>query len=586
MNIASMLARLPTQARVIVRTCIYGLGAGAAAVVFQFCVSWLYRATFVPLSHQPTHIFLLGTLAVILGSALIVGWLLNSFCRAATGSGIPQLKAAFWKDFGYVPWRVGWVKFVAGILSIGGGSSLGREGPSVQLAGVVGSNLAALLGEPKQGRRLGAAAGAAAGLAAAFNTPLAALTFVLEEIVQDLNSRLLGSVLLASVIGAFVVHALVGEQPAFALAPAVSWDWVAYLLVPIVAAAAAVVGVLFQWSTLYLRDRCQNGWLSRLPPWLRPALGALLTWVLGVIVFYQTGLLGVFGLGYDDLSAGLANQLPWRVAGMLLAAKLMATASCYGMGGCGGIFSPLLFLGGMCGLVVGGLAAPLGHIGPPEQVLLAVVGMSACLGAVVRAPVTSILIVFEMTHEFALVPALMVAALISQGLSRRLLKHNFYDAILTQDGHRLEHVVPPRSLTGWHEQPIANIATQQPVIAQSLEAGYLRKLLENFPYERFPVCPDGALSGVVVRREVVDALAAGRAPTLVPASGCAPTTTVGEAQQLLLESRAGLIVLCEEGDRGVQGVVTLHDLLRTELALAEGGASPRPGRKSSGAAQR
>ena len=210
MSLTHCLEKLPRQVRNILRIAIYGLGAGASTVLFQLGIAWLYRGTLVRLSAQPTPVFLLGSLGVILSSALAVGWLLSSFCTESVGSGIPQLKAAFWKDFGFVPWRIAWVKFLAGVLSIGGGFSLGRECPSVQLAGAVGSNLAGLLGEPKQARRLGAAAGAAAGLAAAFNTPLAAVTFVLEEIVQDLNSRLLGGVLLASVLGAFVAHAIIG----------------------------------------------------------------------------------------------------------------------------------------------------------------------------------------------------------------------------------------------------------------------------------------------------------------------------------------------------------------------------------------
>ena len=313
-------------------------------MLFQLGVTWLYRHTFLPLSFKPLPTFLAGSLAVIVSSALVVGWLLNSFCREAAGSGIPQLKAAFWKDFGFIPWRVAWVKFVAAILSIGGGSSLGREGPSVQLAGTVGSNLAGWLGEPKQSRRLGAAAGAAAGLAAAFNTPLAAVTFVLEEIVQDLNSRLLGGVLLASVLGAFVVHAVIGKQPAFVLAPAEASRWLVYQRVPIVAGLAALTGILFQRLTLRLRGMCGKSLLTRIPAWFRPAVGALLTWALGVTVFHCTGRLGVFGLGYDDLSAGLTNRLDWQVAGVLLFTKLAATILCYGFGGCGGIFSPTLFL--------------------------------------------------------------------------------------------------------------------------------------------------------------------------------------------------------------------------------------------------
>jgi len=125
-----LVQKLPKQTRAVVQTCLYGLGAGLAAVAFQLGINWLYRIGLLRLSTQSKPVFLLGSFMFLIGSSLIVGWLLNSFCREAAGSGIPQLKLAFWKDFGTVPWRVAWVKFVAGILSIGGGSSLGREGPS------------------------------------------------------------------------------------------------------------------------------------------------------------------------------------------------------------------------------------------------------------------------------------------------------------------------------------------------------------------------------------------------------------------------------------------------------------------------
>ena len=213
----------------------------------------LFQATYQRLAAQSHNQFLVGSFLLIVGTSLAVGLLLTVLAPAASGSGIPQLKLAFWKDFGAVPWRVTWVKFLAGVLSIGGGSSLGREGPSVQIAGGLASNLAGLLGEAKQTRRVACAAGAAAGLAAAFNTPIAAVTFVLEEIIQDLNSPLLGSVLLAALIGAFFTHAFIGKQPAFAMAAVEPSSWQVYALVPIVAAAASFVGFIFQRVTLYLR---------------------------------------------------------------------------------------------------------------------------------------------------------------------------------------------------------------------------------------------------------------------------------------------------------------------------------------------
>ncbi|MGH7981382.1 MAG: chloride channel protein, partial [Limisphaerales bacterium] len=196
------LRKLAPNTRNIVQTCLYGIVAGVAVVAFQLLINVLYNATFVRLALQSHFTFLIGSFAVMIGTALIAGFLLDCFCPEAAGSGIPQAKAAFWKDFGVIPWRTVWVKFIAGVLSIGGGGSLGREGPSIHVASGLTSTLAGLSGEAKQSRRRATAAGAAVGLAAAFNAPLSAMAFVLEEIIQDLNSNLLGSVVVASVIGA------------------------------------------------------------------------------------------------------------------------------------------------------------------------------------------------------------------------------------------------------------------------------------------------------------------------------------------------------------------------------------------------
>ena len=563
--LARYLQKLPGQTRAVAETCLYGLAAGMATVAFQLGMNWLYRLGLVRLSHQSMVTFLIGSFCVIVSSSLVVGWLLNSFCREAAGSGIPQLKLAFWKEFGTVPGRVAWVKFAAGILSIGGGSSLGREGPSVQLAGAVASNLAGLGGAAKQTRRAAAAAGASAGLAAAFNTPLAATTFVLEEIIGDLNSRFLGGVLLASVLGALVVHGLIGSQPSFTLKGVDAPTWLGYALTPVVAGLASVVGVYFQRASLGLRRRMKD---SAVPGWLLPVFGAVITWALGAAVFAQTRRLGVFSLGYDDLSSALAGDVGWQLAAVLLGAKFIATFTCYGFGGCGGIFSPALFFGGMTGVVIAGLVNLQWPMAQADTVTLAVVGMSACLGAVVWAPVTGILIVFEMTHQFSLVPALMIAALVSQAVSRRMNRENFYDALLTQDGHQLEHVRPPRGLQGWQQLPVSAIANFRPVVAGNLDSADIRTLLNAHPYQRFPVTREGKLAGILTRNEAEAALAEKRIPRLEPATTCLPGQTIRQLQALLIESSTGLVALTGADGQAVLGVVTLHDLLRTEVEKA------------------
>jgi chloride channel protein, CIC family len=570
MNLSSLpglLQRLPARGRTVLISCVYGLSAGAAAVAFQLGINWLYRLGIVQLAHQSKMVFLFGSLAILTGSSLTVGWLMQTFGRDAAGSGIPQLKLAFWKDFGFVPWRVAWVKFLAGIISVGGGSSLGREGPSVQIAGTIASNLAGLTGEAKQNRRAASAAGAAAGLAAAFNAPLAATTFVLEEIIGDLNSRLLGSVLLASVLGALVVHGIIGKQPSFTLAAVQEPGWIGYLMTPVVAALASVIGVYFQRLSLGLRRHVKRH--TKIPIWLIPLLGALITWVLGVGVFWRTGHLGVFSLGYDDLSSALAGDIGWQLAALLLLAKFIATFSCYGFGGCGGIFSPTLFFGGMAGVIIAGLLHLEFDVTRGDMLTLAVVGMSACLGAVVWAPVTGILIVFEMTQEFSLVPVLMLGALVSQTIARRMNRHNFYDALLEEDGHRLEHVRPPRDLQSWEQFPVSAIANFQPVIVSSLAESDLRKALAAHPYRQFPVVLDNKLQGVLMREEAEKSFAEKRLVKLKPATVCLRDQNIGKLQHLLIESDTQFVVVLDRLEGQPVGLVTLHDLLRAQTEMTQ-----------------
>jgi len=551
----------------VVVTVILGLAAGLIAVAFHLAIHAIYEHGIVAASHGSRTHFLVTSFLIVATTSGIAGWLLTRFCREAAGSGIPQVKLAFWRDFGVIPWRVVWVKFIGGALTVGGGSSLGREGPSVQLAAGLASNLSGVLGTPKHLRRAASAAGAAAGLAAAFNTPIAAVTFVLEEIIGDLNSRMLGGVLLASVLGALVAHGLLGAQPAFTLQSAGAPEWLGYALTPVVAAVATLAGCWFQKSALGLRLLNQRP--HRLPAWTRVMLGGIAVWAIGAGVFLATGHLGVFSLGYEDLSSALNGDLIWQLAALLLVAKLGATAICYGLGGCGGIFAPTLFFGGMAGATISGLAGLVVPLTGADHVTLAVVGMCACLGGVVRAPVTGILIVFEMTHEFALVPALIIAALISQGISRWITPHNFYEEVLAQDGQHVERIVPPRSLRTWMELPAARIANFSPVVARDVSAPALRALLDGCAHERFPVVTGGRLQGVIERRSVEVALKAGLAAQVEPVATCLLETPLREVQERLIESPGQLAVVLDKTDGNVVGLVTLHDLLRAEMLFAK-----------------
>ena len=261
--------------------------------------------------------------------------------------------------------------------------------------------------------------------------------------------------------------------------------------------------------------------------------------------------------------------MTWRLAALLLAGKLLATIVSYGLGGCGGIFSPNLFFGGMCGICVGGIASLFLPMTPSDHVLLAVGGMSACLGAVVQAPVTAILIIFEMTHQFALIPGLMLAGLVSQVIARAMNHANFYEAVLLQDGHQLDHIIPPRDLRSWQNLPISAIAHFNPVVLHDLSEEGVKSMLEQYPYRFFPVVENGQLKGVVTRGEMEGSLCEHRPLRTGPAITCRPGEIIREIQHHFIEETSGFIVLSDAPNGSVLGVVTLHDVLRAQLSMSE-----------------
>lgn len=196
--------------------------------------------------------------------------------------------------------------------------------------------------------------------------------------------------------------------------------------------------------------------------------------------------------------------------------------------------------------------------------------MSACLGAVVGAPVTGILIVFEMTHEFSLVPVLMIGALESQTISRKMNRQIFYDALLTQDGHQLEHIRPPHDLHSWQQLPVSAIASFRPVMLRSLDSAEIQALLKAHPYQRFPVEQNDRLAGILARKEADLAQAENRAPKLEPATTCRREQTIRDLQHLLIESASQFVVVLDRPEGKVIGLVTLHDLLRAEVEKSKG----------------
>lgn len=547
--------------------CVLGALAGLAAVMFHE-VTMKIEAWTVAASLDMSHVkFAFVSFGWVVGGSLLASLLIKFVAPEAGGGGILPTKITFWQDFGFMKARVFVTKFIASAVTLGTGTSLGPEGPAVQIGAGVMSSGAELLQVPKQGRRAYCAGGAAAGLAAAFNAPLAAVTFVLEEIIGDLNSRYLGTVVLAAVMGALVVHAILGAQPSFQAPALTSTTWVGYLMSIPVAAFAAAAGSTFQRGSMWLRARSRK-WV-RIPGGLAPVVGAVLCWIIACSTFLATGHSGVFGIGYQDVTLAIGGTLPWTTAVVLFLGKLAATIAAVGTSGCGGIFAPSFFIGAMAGKLLAGLSAHLVPLSSSDQTMLVMVGMCACLGAVIRTPIACILMIFEVTHQFMIVPALLIATMVSLAVAKSLQHAGLYEAMLEQDGVDPNRLLPPRHFKQWREMPVSAIATYRPVVATDLSPEGLKTLLASSKKQRFPVMIDGKLKGVLWRHDAEIALQSGKPPEMKNAVWLSPKTAVGDSQEKFLETDADMLCVGDEATGELIGVLTLHDILRGQDALVE-----------------
>lgn len=527
---------------------LIGLTGSAVAVVFHHAINFIHHAIWHPLARGTSESFIISGFIVLTLVGLTNGWLLSKFAPEAAGSGIPQLKTAYRKHRGQISFRIVWVKFIAATLSVGGGLSLGREGPSVQLAGGLASVIGQKLKLSHFRIRTLTACGAAAGLAAAFNAPIAAVAFVLEEIIEDLNSRTIGPILLASFVSIVTLFFLQGTEPAFVIPAVESFNGLVYLAVPVIAAVASLAGVGFQKSTLSWTRKIREN--SSLPAWIRPLVGAWINWAIACLVFYWIGRIGVLGLGHQDLTASLAGELTLVSLIILFVAKWIATTSAYAWGNCGGIFTPTLFLGAMIGGACGqGIDLGLG-LDQDSQRLLTIVGMSACLGSVVRAPITSILIVFEMTHDFALVPPLMLAALVSQAISRSMCKENFYNQFLKDSGIHLETAGSLRAQASWRNRRISAFANFDAPFLKSLDKNEIRKQLNKYPDDIFPLLDaDHQPSALIERTELDKFLNFGNKPRTHSPTLVYPEQTMQEVENLLKKGPLSSLMLVTRKNR-------------------------------------
>jgi CIC family chloride channel protein len=567
--LSSLLSRVSPKTRRAVQLLILGALVGLVTVAFHYSVEWLYEHTVVLAAEQGVMAFLVASFLIVGGASVLASLAVKFISPAAGGGGVMPTKIAFWKDFGVMPFRTAVAKFVGSTLTLGGGVSMGPEGPAVQIGAATASSLGGWMGVAKQERRALCACGAAAALAAAFNAPLAAILFVLEEIVGDLNSRLISGILLSAVTGALVAHALIGAQPAYQVAPLGDSSWTAVGLSVLVALVATVAGVLFQKMSLKLRGG-MKGLVPAKHEWLKPVAGGLLSWAVAAAAFLLCGQLGVFGIGYRDVTQAIAGGFTLKTAGILFAGKWLATVFAVGAGACGGIFAPSFFIGAMSGATVVALAHPFVPLAPSDSAILVMVGMCACLGAVIRTPLTCVLLIFEVTHQFSVIPMALLATLISQLVAKRLQKEGMYESMLRQDGQDPHRVLPPRDYRRWREMHVGTIAQYQPVVATDLSATGLRGLIDHCAYARFPVVDaDGKVTGILTRDAAEESAVYGNRPALHPAHWISPASTLAEAQAKIIESPGDFLCVGDAATGKLEGVLTLHDFLRAQQRLSD-----------------
>ena len=486
----------------LVLTLIIGAVVGLVVVAFILLTENLSARLF----HENGAPWL--RLVVPVAGSAVAGFFLAKYFPNARGSGIPQTKTALFLRDGFISLRTVVGKFSLCSLTLASGIALGREGPSVHVSAGIASVLGRRLGLSPRSVRALVPIGSAAALAAAFNTPIAAVLFTLEEVMGDMHAPVLGSIVLSSATSWMVLHLLLGDEPLFHVP--------AYQLVhPVEFVFYAALGVLgglasVAFVKLLLLERKYFLKMPKSTLAFQPALG-------GVVI----GLFGLFvpqalGVGYGFVDQALNGKMVLTLMALLVCLKLVGTATCYASGNAGGIFGPSLFIGAMIGGSVGAVA----HILMPDYTgsvgAYALVGMGTAFAGIVRVPLTSVIMIFEITRDYSIIVPLMIANLIAYFISSKLQHEPVYEALLHQDGIHLPGGARAReelTTVGHAFRPEAPAISSESTIAQaasSVEAAQ----------RAWPVVDGNGLRGMLTAEKLEEAMAAHRehnaVATLVP----------------------------------------------------------------------
>ena len=425
MNRIRLIPRLPEEQVLLVIAVIVGVYSGLAVVCFRIAIEWFrlrgLGSTLVP--SFPRVVIVPATVG------LAVAILVVRFFPAVRGSGVNQTKAALYIYDGFISFRTVIGKFVTSALAIGSGQSLGPEDPSLQIGAGIASFLGRRLKLSRARLRYVAPVGAAAGLAAAFNAPITAVLFVIEEVIGRWTAGVLGAVVLAAVSSVVTEQWFLGDQPLFRVPPyhlEHTSELLAYAVLGIVGGG---VSLLFVKLVATLRPR-----LRALPPWtwyIQPAIAG------AIIGFVALRFPQVLGAGYDAIDQAMHDAFDWRVLAALCILKLLATTLSFVTGTPGGLFAPTLFMGAMLGAAVCGVERQIapGVTGPMGA--YALIGMGTMFAGILRAPMTSVFMIVEVSGNYSIILPVMISNTLAYLVSRQFQRHALFDVLSRQDGTEL-----------------------------------------------------------------------------------------------------------------------------------------------------
>ncbi len=478
---------------------------------------------------------------------LLLAWAIaDRFAPEVAGDGVPEAMAAVAVRSGYMPTRSAPLKLIATSLTIGLGGSVGREGPIVQVGGAIGSSISRKIGMGEDRVRSLVAAGAGAAIGASFNAPIAGMLFAMEVIIGSFAIRHLNSVVIASVSAAVTTRMIVGEEQILRAYPHKLQDPRELILYIGLGLLAVAAGFLF--LTALRRGEAARTWG---PPWLRPILLGL---AVGGIAWAEPGILGTG----QDVVAGFLSLLStdsviWWSVLALVGYKIVAASLTLGAGGFGGVFMPSLFIGASLGTAYAAVLAPVWGVTDLNPGSFAIVGMAATFAAVARAPLTSILIVFEITGDYGLVLPLMLAASLATLLGDVVHPKSVYAMSLARRGIAIARRSEVDVLDTVSAGDIASPVPE--VIDPSMSTGEVQGLMDRSRLHGLPVVDRGRLVGVITITDILrtggpsDQVRAGDAMTPRPLTAI-PSTPVSEVLSRMASLGIGRIPIVDADDPG------------------------------------